>query len=95
MDAVDSWHLQRWARITASENFKIVKPGDGGKMFTPGGYTYIEQKALEATTRMWERPELEEAKSLLHGKMYEYPAYQEYVRVTRNFEMKYIGDANP
>lgn len=95
VDPIDSWYLKRWSRFTASENFKIAVPGSATEMFTPGGKTYIEQKALEAVTRMWERPELEEAKSLLHGKMYEYPAYQEYVDVTRNFDMEHIGDANP
>ncbi len=94
-DAVDSWHLERWTRFTASEDHKLVAPGASGATFSAGGLTYIEQKAMQSVTLMWERPELEEVKSLLHGKMYEYPAYQEYVNRTRNFKLTYIGDGNP
>lgn len=95
MDRIDSWHLKRRGKFTASEDYKLLVPGKKGEMFGDGAMTYIEDKAIEMTTRMWERPELEEAKSILHGKAHEYPAYQEYVRVTRNTDMVYFGEANP
>lgn len=95
MDKIDQWHLARWARFTASEAYKLMVKGKGDAMFGEGAWTYIEQKALEMTTRMAERPELEEVKSLLHGKAEEYPAYAEYVRQTRNTSLIYLGDENP
>lgn len=94
-DVVDNWFLERWAKLTASENYKLLTGGKGNAMFGDGAMTYIEQKAMEMVTAMWERPELEEVKSLLHGKMYEYPAYQEYCRVTKNYSMKYLGTETP
>ncbi len=93
-DEKDKWFLERWTKFTASENYKLLG-NSNGKVFTPGGYTYIEQKALEMVTTMWERPELEENKNLLHGKMYEYPAYKAYIDVTKNYSMKYLGSDTP
>lgn len=95
IDKVDQWFLDRWSKFTASEDFKLLVGSKGGGMFGEGAMTYIEQKALEATTRMWERPELEEVKSLLHGKIYEYPAYEAYVKETKNYSMTYMGSENP
>lgn len=95
MDKIDQWHLKRWGRYTASEAFKLLVKGKGDAMFGDGAWTYIEQKALEMTTVMWERPELEETKSILHGRAHEYPAYAEYVRQTRNSSVSYMGDENP
>lgn len=94
MDKIDQWHLKRWGRFTASEAYKLLVPGKN-EMFGEGAKTYIEQKALEMVTVMWERPELDEVKSLLHGKVHEFPAYQEYVKTTRNDSMLYLGDENP
>jgi hypothetical protein len=94
MDKIDQWLLSRWGRYTASESYKLLVAGKG-EMFGVGAWTYIEQKALEMTTRMQERPELEEAKSILHGKAHEYPAFCEYVKQTRNTSLIYLGDENP
>lgn len=94
MDKIDEWHLRRWARFTASEGYKLLVPG-AGQIFGAGAWTYIEQKALEMTTVMQERPELDEAKSILHGRAHEYPAFVEYVKQTGNHSMDYMGDDNP
>lgn len=92
---VDEWHMKRWARFTASEDYKLLVPGAGDKMFGSGAMTYIEQKALEMTTTMRQRPELEEAKSLLHGKSEEYEAHAEYTYRTKNHDMIYFGEDDP
>jgi hypothetical protein len=92
MDKIDKWHKARWSRFTASENYKLLIGGKGGGMFGDGAMTYIKQKALQMTTTMWERPELEETKSILHGRVHEYPAYEMYVKETRNHSMIYMGD---
>jgi hypothetical protein len=94
MDKIDSWHLQRWGKFTASENVKLFSPAKDS-MFGEGAWTYINSKALQMITHMEERPELEEVKSLLHGKVHEYPAFSRYVNTTRNFNMVYMGDENP
>lgn len=95
MDKIDEWYIKRWAKFTASENYKLFAPSKGNAMFGDGAITYIEQKALEMTTRMQERPELDEAKSILHGRAHEYPAFVEYVKQTRHHSMTYLGDDNP
>lgn len=64
-------------------------------MFGAGALSYIEKKAIEMTTKMWDRPELEEVKSLLHGKAHEYDGFCEYVKVTCNSGMQYFGEENP
>jgi|ERR1035437_500343 hypothetical protein len=86
-EGVDAWFQKRRAKFTASTNYKL---GDG-KMHT----TYVEEKVIELTTQIWERPELEEVKSLLHGKLYEYPAYERYIHETKNYSMTYFGTENP
>lgn len=91
---IDDWHKRRRARFTGSENYKLLIPG-AGQMFGAGAWTYIKQKAIEMTTRMWERPELEETKSILHGRVHEYPGFLEYVHVTGNNSIMYLGDENP
>ena len=91
---LDQWHLARWSRFTASENYKLLV-GNGSNMFGAGAMTYIEEKVLQMTTQMWERPEMEENKTLLHGKIYEYPAYKYYVNTTGNTNMIYLGDETP
>lgn len=93
-DALDQWFLARWTKFTASENYKLLV-SNGKSMFGDGAMTYIEAKALEMCTNMWERPELEENKALLHGKMYEYPAYKAYITATGNYSMKYLGTDTP
>lgn len=91
---LDQWHKQRWAKLTASENYKLL-PTSATALFSPGGYTYIKQKVLQMTTMMWERPEMEEVQALLHGKMYEYPAYKALVQATGYQKLIYLGEENP
>lgn len=104
MDKIDQWHQKRRGKFTASECHKLYLSGSsiskGNKeaknsMFSPGGWTYIKSKAIEMTTKFWERPEIDEVDSILHGRAHEYPAYAEYVRVTRNDSLIYMGDENP
>lgn len=94
MDKIDEWHIRRRARFTASANYKLLVPGTS-EMFGAGAWTYIKERALEMTTVMQERPELDEAKSILHGRAHEYPAFVEYVRSTGNGFLTYLGDDNP
>jgi hypothetical protein len=91
---LDQWHLQRWSKFTASENYKLLPTGTVS-MFSPGGQTYIKEKVLQMTTDMWSRPELDEVESLLHGKVHEYPAYQALVRATNYSGFIYLGEENP
>jgi hypothetical protein len=94
-DSVDKWFTERWSKFTASENWKLLTNNGKNEVFGEAAWTYIKQKALEMVTVMWERPELEEVKSLLHGKMYELPAYERYIQTTKNYEMTYLGSENP
>lgn len=91
---IDQWFLARWGKFTASENYKLIV-ANGTSVFGSGAMTYIKTKALEMCTRLEERPELEEVKSLRHGKMYEYPAYQAFVKATGLYHMKYLGTEMP
>src|SRR6478752_2263083 len=86
----DEWYRKRWARFSASEMYKLLVSGAGQNMFGTGAWTYIKQKAVETTTKMWERPELDEAKSILHGRAHEFPGFLEYVNVTRNSDVMYL-----
>lgn len=92
MDKIEQWHKSRWGKFTASENYKLLIGGKNNAMFGDGATTYIKQKALQMTTAIWERPELEETKSILHGRVHEYPAYEMYVKETKNYSMLYLGD---
>lgn len=94
-DRIDEWHKKRWSRFSASEGYKLLVPGANNAMFGTGAWTYIEQKAIEMTTKMWERPEVDEAKSILHGKAHEYPGYEEYIYHTKNTDLIYLGEDNP
>jgi hypothetical protein len=95
MDKVEQWHLQRRGKFTASEMYKLLIGAKNGGMFGDVATGYIEAKAIEMTSAMWDRPELEETKSILHGRVHEYPAYQMYVQVTKNFSMEYIEPNDP
>ena len=95
MDKIDQWLSKRRGKFTASEAYKLLGPKKGDAMFGAGANTYIKQKAIEMTTKIWERPELEEVESLLHGRAHEYPAYDMYVKTTRNRDLIYLGDENP
>lgn len=95
MDKVDKWHLDRHSNFTSSENWKLLGVGKDGTGFSQTGLTYIMQKAVDTMTVLSERPELENVKSFLHGKMYEEPAFNRYVSDTKNYNMRYFGSENP
>jgi hypothetical protein len=85
---IDIWFKRRRASFTASLNQRLI-----GNQSTFD--LYVEEKAIEASTDMWDRPELEFVKSLLWGKVYEEPAAQRYMQETGNLSMTYIGRENP
>ena len=91
---LDQWHLQRWARFTASENYKLLVTSTTS-IFSPGGHTYIKEKVLQMTTNIWSRPELDEVEALLHGKVHEYPAYKATVQATGYTNLIYLGEDKP
>lgn len=95
IDKVDQWHLARWHRLTSSENYKLLTPAKPNELWSTGAMTYIEQKAVNTITRMEERPEMDEVKSLLWGKAHEYPAYEAYINETKNYSMTYMGTEDP
>lgn len=96
MDVVDRWLVERWTKFTSSEIHKLLcggkKPGD---IFGAGAMTYIKQKALEMSTVVQERYELDEVESCLHGKVYEQPAYEWYINQTKDYDMHHMGSENP
>lgn len=92
---VDQWHIQRWTKFTSSEKYKLLLGGNKGEIFGVGAMTYIKTKALEMATVMQERPELEEVKSLLWGRVYELPNFEWYVKETKNYNMVYLGSETP
>lgn len=91
---VDQWFVARWSKFTASEIYKLIV-ANGTSMFGAGAMTYIKTKALEMATVMWDRPELEEVASLLHGKVHEYPAFQATVATTGYHSLRYLGSETP
>lgn len=94
IDVKDKWFLDRHGRFTASEIGKLLI-GKNGEMFGQGAKTYIRQKAIESMTVLHERPEVEEVKSLLHGKAHEWPAFEFYMKATGNKSMRYFGTEEP
>lgn len=94
-EAKEKWFQQRWSKFTASENYKLLTNDKQGNVFGKDARDYIEEKAMQMCTVMWEKPSLDGVESILHGGMYEYPAYQEYVRVTGLTDMIYLGSENP
>jgi len=95
LDPQDRWLIERHAMFTASLIYKILPTGKDGKGFSATGMAYIEEKAIEKETELYERPELEFVESLLHGKYYEEPAFKEYVRVSKNYSMRHFGSEKP
>lgn len=95
MDLKDKWHSDRYAKMTASVIYKLLPTGKDGKGFSAGGMTYIEEKAIESETDFYEAPEMEFVESLLYGNAYELPAFNHYVKVSRNYNMRYFGTENP
>jgi hypothetical protein len=92
---LDQWHLLRWTKFTSSEKYKLLLGGSKGATFGEGAWTYIKTKALEMATILQERPEMDEVKSLLWGKVHELPAFEWYVKETKNYDMVYLGGETP
>lgn len=95
IDKNGNWALERHTMFTASESWKLLATGPGGKGWGPAAKTYIRRKARESMTDLWEQPKLEFVEALLHGRIYEEPAFRHYVRATGNKVMQYYGTENP
>lgn len=93
-DPKDKWFLERYGKFTASMIYKLVE-SNGTSMFKPGGWAYIQERAIESMTFLYERPEMEFVEALMHGKAYEEPAFFEYLRVSKNNSMRHFGGENP
>lgn len=93
-DIKSRWFLERYGKFTASLIHKII-PNGGTSIFTPAGWNYIQERAIETMTVMYEAPELEFVESLIHGKAYEENAYSEYIKVSKNHSMRHFGGENP
>lgn len=94
---IDEWLQKRRARFTSSENWKLL-PNSRQKpdqLWSSTAETYIETKVIELTTKMYQRPEIEEVEALMHGKENEFPSYERYIQETKNHSMTYMGDENP
>lgn len=93
-DPKGKWFLERYGKFTASMIHKLV-PNGATNMFSAGGWTYIQDRAIETMTFLYEAPELEFVESLIHGKAYEENAFFEYLRVSKNHSMRHFGGENP
>lgn len=92
----DKWMAERLGKFTASLIGRLMISGKKpGELFSAGAWNYIRQVAIEKITFLFERPELDEVKSLLHGKVHEEPAFDLYKKVTRNNSMRYFGSMEP
>lgn len=96
-DKIDEWLQKRRSRFTSSENWKLLRNSKQSQQETwsATSNTYIETKIIELTTKMYERPQLDEVEALRHGKAGEFPSYERYVKETKNYSMTYMGDENP
>lgn len=91
----DKWMMERRGKFTGSECYKLLKEGGKNEMFAPVGLTYIEEKAMELCTNVFENGKLDNVKGFLHGRRYEEPAFRHYKRVTGNSSMRYFGTDHP
>lgn len=94
---IEAWLLKRRAKFSASENHKLLPNGkqDVGELWSKTAKTYIETKVIELSTKMYEKPEIEEVEALRHGKANEFPSFERYIKETKNYKMTYLGDENP
>lgn len=93
---ITEWHKKRWGKFTSSENHKLM--GSGRKkdeLFGVAAMTYINKKASEIGLNFYEQPELEDVKSLLHGKYYEEQAFERFVLETKIDNLALCGSENP
>lgn len=93
--SIDEWINLRLGKFTSSEVYKLLGNNNKGLPLGAEAFTYIKQKAVERVTNLWERPELEEVKSLLWGKVHEQPAFEWYINTTKNYSMQYLGTETP
>src|SRR5215469_1689555 len=93
---LDKWYTDRWGKFTGSEIYKLLtRPKSPNDLWSAGALTYIEERALQSICGIWERPKLEEVDSLLWGNANEYPAYEMYVKATKNYSVTFMGSENP
>lgn len=94
---IDQWLAKRREKFTSSEGWKLLPTSKQPKdqLWSGTASTYIEGKVIELTTKFYERPELDEVESLRHGKVHEFPAYERYIKETKNYSMSYLGDETP
>jgi hypothetical protein len=93
-DPKGRWYLERHGKFTASMVYKII-PNGATNIFAPAGWNYIQDRAIETMTALYEAPEMEFVEALVHGKAYEENAYFEYLRVSKNHSMRHFGGENP
>ena len=93
----EEWLIKRRGKCTASENWKLLPTVKQNKdaLWSTTALTYIESRALEVSTKYYDKPELNEVEALRHGKANEYPAAERYMQETKNYSMTYLGDDNP
>lgn len=96
-EAIDAWLMKRRTKFTSSEQFKLLRTSKQkeDEMWSGTAITHIETKVIELTTKVYQRPELDEVEALRHGKINEFPAYERYVQETKNYSMSYLGDETP
>jgi hypothetical protein len=94
---IDEWLVKRRGKMTSSENYKLLPTEKQSKdaLWSATAKTYIETKAIEVSTKYFQRPELDEVESLRHGKVNELPGAERYIQETKNYSMTYLGDENP
>ena len=95
LDPKCKWFLDRHSKFTASSNSKLLLKGKDGTGFSVGGITYIEEKAIETMTELFENPKLEFVEPLIFGNAQEQHAYESYVEVSKNYNMRYFGSETP
>jgi len=95
LDPKDRWLLDRYSDFTASVIYKLIALSKDGRGFSQTGMTYIEEKAIETMTELYEQPELEYVESLMHGKAYEEANFNAYVNASKNYSMRYFGGDAP
>jgi hypothetical protein len=95
-ELIDAWLAKRWSMFTSSEDYKLFPNSrQGNELWSTTAKTYIETKVIELTTKMYQRPDMDEVEALRHGKANEYPSFERYVYETKNYSMTYMGDENP
>lgn len=95
--AIDAWLQKRRSRFTSSENYKLLRTPNQStnQLWSTSANSYIESKVIELTTKLYQRPEIDEVEALRHGKVNEFPAYERYIKETKNYSMSYLGDETP